>query len=122
MRNIETIRDQRFLSILSEVKEELLKLFGDKLRQLILFGSYARDEQDLESDIDIMILVDDSDDTLRQYNHKISDIMADLSLKHDKLISLTEETYNRYNQYLDILPFFRNVNDEGIEIYGKIAA
>jgi hypothetical protein len=39
MKNIETIKDKRFLGILAEVKEEVLKLFGDKLRQLILYGS-----------------------------------------------------------------------------------
>lgn len=122
MKNIEAIKDKRFLTILSDVKEEVLKLFGDKLEQLILYGSYARDEQDPESDIDIMILVDESDGTLRKFNYKIADIMTDLSLKYDTFISLTEETYHRYNEYLDVLPFFQNIYNEGIKIYGKEAA
>lgn len=122
MKSIETIEDKQFLTILSDVKEEILRLFGDKLRQLILYGSYARDEQDPESDIDIMILVDENESTLRKYNYKIADIMTDLSLKHDTFVSLTEETYNRYNEYLDVLPYFRNIYDEGVEIYGKKTA
>jgi hypothetical protein len=69
-----------------------------------------------------MILVDESDSTLRKYNDKIANIMTDLSLKYNTFISLTEETYSRYNEYLDILPFFQNINNEGIEIYGKEAA
>ena len=122
MKDIETIKDKRFLAILAEVKEEVLKLYGDKLEQLILYGSYARNEQDPGSDIDIMILIDGDEVALRKYRHKIVDIMTDLSLKYDTFISLTKETFSRYNEYLDVLPYFRNIYNEGIEIYGKKAA
>jgi predicted nucleotidyltransferase len=122
MKNIKTIKDKQFLAILTNVKEEVLKLFGGKLKQLILYGSYARNEQDPESDIDIMILVDENEATLRKYTYKIADIMTDLSLKYDKFISLTEETLSRYNEYLGVLPYFQNIYNEGIDIYGKKAA
>lgn len=122
MKNIDTIKDERFRAILSEVETEIKKLFGTKLKQLILYGSYARNQQDPESDIDIMILVDENENTLRKYNYKIADIMTHLSLKHDTFISLTDETYSRYNDYLDILPFFHNIAAEGIEIYGQKTA
>ncbi len=122
MKNLGIIKDKRFLGILAEVKAELLNLFGDKLRQLILYGSYARNDQDLESDIDIMILLDLNDAALRKYNDGIATVMTDLSLKHDRLISLIDESYSRYNKYNDVLPFFQNVNREGIEIYGRKTA
>jgi predicted nucleotidyltransferase len=122
MKSIDTIKDKRFLAILSEVKEEVLKLYGDKLEQLILYGSYARNEQERESDIDIMILVDEDEAALRKYRDQIVDIMTNLSLKYDTFISLTKETVSRYNEYLDVLPYFKNVYNEGIEIYGKKAA
>jgi predicted nucleotidyltransferase len=122
MKSIETIKDKRFLAILSEVKEEILKLYGDKLEQLILYGSYARNEQEPESDIDIMIFWDEDEAALRKYRDKIVDIMTNLSLKYDTFISLTKETVSRYNEYLDALPYFKNVYNEGIEIYGKKAA
>jgi predicted nucleotidyltransferase len=119
MKRIDTIKDKHFLTLLNEVKKEILKVLGDKLVQLILYGSYARNEQDPESDIDIMILVDESDSALRKYNFEIADIMTELSLKYEKLISLTDETYSRYIEYLYVLPFFRNIYYEGVEIYGK---
>lgn len=122
MKSIETIKDERFREILSDVETETRKLFGRKLKQLILYGSYAREQQDLESDIDIMILVDESEKSLRKYNYKIADLMTHLSLKYDTFISLTDETYSRYTEYLDVLPFFRNIADEGIEIYGQKTA
>jgi len=122
MKSIETIRNKKLLAILLEVKEEALKLFGDKLRELILYGSYARDEQDPESDIDIMILVDEEEVTLRKYRNKIVDIMTDLSLKYDTFISITKTTYSRYNEYLDVLPYYQNIYKEGVEIYGRKVA
>ena len=122
MKTIDTIKGKPFLNVLDEVKEEVVKIFGDKLRHLILYGSYARNEQDSESDIDIMILVEESEEESRRSRNIVRDIVAELSLKHDKLISLIEVPYKRYNEYLDVLPFYRNVYDEGIEIYGRKTA
>lgn len=119
MKRFENIPSRRFRSILADVKIEVLKLFGKRLRQLILYGSYARNEQEPDSDIDIMLLVDESDSALRKYTYQIANIMTNLSLKHNIFISITEETFKRYYEYLDVLPFYRNIYNEGIEIYGK---
>ncbi len=121
-KGIRIVKDKKSSALLAAVKEEALKLFGDKLRKLIVYGSYARDESTPESDIDIMLLIDDSDAEIRKYKYKIADIMTDLSLKYDTFISITEENYNRFYEYLPALPYFRNIRDEGLEIYGSDAA
>jgi predicted nucleotidyltransferase len=122
MKSFNTIKDNRLAAILVDVREQVRELFGDKLRYLILYGSYARNEQDPESDIDIMILVDESEEALRKYRAGIVDIMTDLSLKYDTFISLTKKNYSHYNKYLDILPYYQNIYNEGVEIYGKKTA
>lgn len=122
MKPIETIKDRRILRILQEVKTEIIKIYGVKLRNLVLYGSYARDEQDNESDIDIMILVEESEERLRRNRYLIADIMGELSMKHEKLVSLTQVPYNRYNKYLDVLPFYMNVDKDGVEVYGQKTA
>jgi len=122
MKTINVIDNKEFLTILADVKVEVIKLFGEKLQQLVLFGSYARNEQDSESDVDIMILAEEGEDELRKNRPLVANIIAELSLKHEKLISLTQVPYTRYHEYLDILPFYRNVYDEGVEIYGKKTA
>ena len=48
-------------NILEEYVNGLFKIIGKELKQVILYGSYARGEQDKNgeiSDIDIMILVE----------------------------------------------------------------
>ncbi|MGD2092319.1 MAG: nucleotidyltransferase domain-containing protein [Candidatus Aminicenantes bacterium] len=122
MKKIDTINDKELLNILHDAKEEIQQLFGDKLRRLILYGSYARNEQEPESDIDIMIMVDESEDGLRKYRYLIADVMGELTIRYGKLISLTEVTYNRYIDFLEVLPFYKNISEEGIEIYGRKAA
>jgi predicted nucleotidyltransferase len=103
----------------SELNENMANLFGDKLQKIILYGSYAKNIQNKESDIDFFVLVDDTDENLKKNKYQIADIMADLTLNYDILVSITEETCNRYRKYLDILPFYKNISEEGIEIYGK---
>ena len=122
MKSIATIQDKELLDILHDVKKEIRQLFGEKLRRLILYGSYARNEQDPESDVDIMILVDDNEDGLRNYRYLIADVMGELTIKYGKLISLAEVTYNRFVDFRGILPFYKSINEEGVEIYGKEAA
>jgi len=122
MKNIESIKDKALVKVLSDVRNETCQLLGDKLKRLILYGSYARDEQTPESDIDIMLLIDDNDDGLKRYRDSIADIMGELTIKYGKLISLTEVTYTRFIDFLEILPFYKNIDEEGIEIYGKEAA
>ncbi len=122
MKSIEAIDSKELLDILHDVKDEVRQLFGDKLRQLVLYGSCARNESVPGSDVDIMIMVDDSEDGLRKYRYLIADVMGELTIKYGKLISLTEVTYDRYIDYLDILPFYKNISEEGVEIYGKEAA
>ena len=105
--------------LFSELNENMANLFGNKLRKIILYGSYAKNIQNKESDIDFFVLVDDTDENLRKNKYRIADIMADLTLNYDILVSITEETYNRYREYSEILPFYKNITEEGIEIYGK---
>ena len=105
--------------LFSELNENMAHLFGNRLKKIILYGSYAKNKQNKESDIDFIVLVDDTEKNLRNNKYQIADIMAKLSLHHDILVSITEETYSRYTEYLEILPFFKNVSKEGIEIYGK---
>ncbi len=105
--------------LFSELNENMSKLFGNKLKKIILYGSYAKNKQNKESDIDFMVLVDDTEENLRRNKYRIADIMSKLSLNYNILVSITEETYNRYMEYLEILPFYKNISEEGIEIYGK---
>ena len=48
--------------MLEKYTADVCALYGGHLKEVILYGSYARGDCREDSDIDIMILVDDMDD------------------------------------------------------------
>lgn len=92
------------------------EIFGDKLKDVILFGSFARENASDESDIDIMLLVDMDRTNLSQYKNDICKISSDLGMQYNILVSPILQDINEYNKFKDDLPFFRNVMCEGVRI------
>jgi predicted nucleotidyltransferase len=45
-------------SLLTELRSELERAYGQRLRGLYLYGSYARGEQQWDSDVDVLIVLD----------------------------------------------------------------
>ncbi len=109
------IKDSKIIKFLSELEEQLIKVFNNRLKKVILFGSYAKGNNDNESDIDIMVLVDEND--LKKYDDVILDLTVDLSIKYAILPSIFLENPKNYLEYRNYRPLFRNIHEEGIELY-----
>ncbi len=105
--------------IMNEIVAAMRFVFGDALRQVILFGSYARGEQEEYSDLDIMVLVNIPDNELKQYNNAIAEVMTDVSIRHGILPSIIDKNYEHFYQWAPVLPFYRNVQTEGVAFYGS---
>ncbi len=105
--------------VMSEIVTRLKLLFGKNLRQVILFGSYARGEQEEYSDMDIMALVNLSDEELKNYHYAIVDIISDISLRYGVLPSIICKNFDHFYQWVPYLPFYRNVKIEGVELYAS---
>ena len=58
--------------LIKQYVEEVKKIYGSHVRQIILYGSYARGDFRPDSDVDIMILVDMSDLELKAYAQQLS--------------------------------------------------
>ncbi len=98
------------LSIITEFREELKNLYSDRLRGVILFGSYARGDYTEESDIDLALLIDGMGDITAERDRYIH-ILSRLSLKHDILISAVPFDYVQF--YHENTPLSLNVKKEG---------
>lgn len=108
-------------NILEEYVNGLLKMIGKNLKQVILYGSYARGEQDKNgetSDIDIMILVDLEEDKIKELQKKVIDYSYDLDLEYDILLSPMIENIENYNNRKGYMEFYKNIEKEGVLLNG----
>ena len=74
-------------------------------------GDYTR-----SSDIDIMILTDLSDDEIVEYRKRISHLVYDVECDNDFNVSLSPliKNIDKFNYLLQALPFYKNVQKEGV--------
>ena len=105
--------------IMNHIVYSMKDVFGDDLRQVILFGSYARGDQDEYSDMDVMVLVNLSDAELSQYNNIIAEITTEISIKYGVLPSIVDKNYEHFHHWVPFVPFYRNVQTEGVEFYAS---
>lgn len=117
MKDIKTIRDTLTLKILDELSREISTSLGNELKQIVLYGSYARNEQSEESDIDIVVFWDGPRDRMLEIREKLSNIKVDLSLEYDVVISILLKEYRQYLTYKNVIPFYSNIDREGIALY-----
>ena len=95
------------------------KLLGKKLKKIILYGSYARGDFNKSSDVDIMILADLSFEEIENYRDQISDIAYDIELDTGIILSPIIKDVKTYNSRVKFVPFYKNVQKEGVVLINE---
>lgn len=105
--------------IMREMVDEYRRLYGEQLKQVYLYGSYARGDFDEESDIDIVALIDMelSDSERIKYRKQLTSFSSQLGMKYDVLISPSTINYNTFKEYVAALPYYQNIQKEGVQLY-----
>ena len=104
--------------VINTFVENIKKILGNRLKKVILYGSYARGDYNKSSDVDIMILTDLSDEEIEFFRGPVSGIAFDIELETGVIISPLIKNINKYNDRIDVIPFYMNVNKEGVIIHG----
>ena len=114
---MEKLQDIELKKVLLELANMLQEVYRDKLKTIILYRSATRGTATDESDIDIMILVDGTDQELRTFEDSLCNVSTDISIKYYKVFSITDVSYQEYITWKNVSPFYRNVSEEGIILY-----
>lgn len=92
------------------------KIYNQNLYDIYLYGSYAWGYYNTESDIDIVAIVKGERQDLQNELKKIWDVVSDLKLHYEVIISPTVIPYSEFETYKDILPYYRNIALEGVKL------
>jgi len=98
--------------IVHDFKSALEKLYGERLQDVVLYGSYARGDYDDESDIDLLVVLNDNKINTITEIFTLSDLTLQAILQHGKAISALPVSSQRYRS--SSMPVYQNARREGI--------
>src|SRR3989338_7363098 len=101
-----------------DISFELAKMASDfsSVKALVLFGSVAKGEADIRSDIDMLVVFNTSENKFRDED-KIFSLIQELGKKYDKQVQMlfSNKNFDKLDR-----KFIETVLKEGIMLYGNL--
>lgn len=108
---------QSQLNILLRSISDIYKgVYGNDIVKIMLYGSYARGTHDEDSDIDIVAIVHGERYSLQKKLEQVWEKTHDLGLEYDTILSPTVIPYDEFMEYKEVIPYYRNIDREGVSI------
>jgi type I restriction enzyme S subunit len=96
---------------LKEFKSNIVRIYGDQLKAVYLYGSYARGENVEGSDLDIVVVLKDFPRRAAEIR-RTSELIGDLSLDYEITVS---PLFMRENEWeTNKFSLLRNIKTEGV--------
>ena len=100
-------------SIIQKCKEVLSQYYGPRLQSVILYGSLARGDADMASDIDLLVLLSAPFDYFAELR-QIVDLLYPIQLESEQLISAKPALASDYE--VGTISLYRNARREGVAV------
>lgn len=103
--------------IINQYVSSIKNIYGKHIKQIILYGSYARGDFHKGSDVDIMVLVDSPNDQIESYSDMLSELGFEYNVTHDIWFMPIIKNIKHFSQWCTVYPFYTNVMKEGVILY-----
>lgn len=110
------MRPAIFQEAIRDISRQVCALFQDDLKGIVLYGSYARGDFDIDSDLNIAVLLDCSKEELNGKVKQRCEIISDIGLKYNIFIDLNFIPCDEYERWLPVLPLYQNIEREGFRL------
>lgn len=100
---------------LRELVPGLLGIYGDLIDSVILYGSVARGTQTDESDVDVAVIMRSG--ATAEMHDRMLDMIVDLELACDKVLSVIRIDRDRFQEWEATLPFYQSIRKEGVVLW-----
>lgn len=108
---------ETMFALLTQYLSEVQKIYGEHLKSAILYGSYARGDYTSDSDVDIMLLVDLSQEEIDVYGDALSELGYEYNINHDLWVMPVVKNQQHFKRWAAAYPFYSNVQKEGVVLY-----
>ena len=105
----------KLMKSLAKMSTELYGVYGNSMCKVILYGSYARGEQEKDSDVDIALLLKDKGTD--EMHENMLDIVVDYELDLAVTLSVVPIEMKQYQEWRTSLPFYKNLDKDGIILW-----
>ena len=105
--------DSAVSHVLSELRERLEGLYGERLANMVLYGSQARGDAEAGSDVDVLVVLRGSVTPCEEIA-RTSDIVAEISLAHNVTVVCAFVSEERFLH--EASPLLLNVRREGVPV------
>ncbi|PSG98462.1 hypothetical protein BRD56_00550 [Thermoplasmatales archaeon SW_10_69_26] len=103
--------DEATRSAVEAFKQRAQELYGDRLHQVLLFGSQARGEATDASDVDLMVVLEGPVDRFEEID-RMGELTWQIDMEHEVLLSVVPVAKPDFEQGNS--PLLRNVRREGV--------
>ena len=105
--------DEKVERILKEIKRYLKERYGNKIKKVILYGSYARGEATEDSDVDVLIVVSDDLDP-KVVRRSLEPLIGEFYVRDLEIVTIFPVRESDFEHKQS--DFLINVRKEGIPV------
>jgi predicted nucleotidyltransferase len=105
--------NRKMKMILVELRRRFEALYGERLVQMILFGSQARGDAEPGSDIDVLVVLKGEVSPCEEIARTIEDV-TDISLEYNEVVSCVFVSDEQFE--LEHSPLLLNIRREGTPV------